>query len=350
MKKLQLLQDCHKLWNKTGGFGWDYNIQSAPADVAFTALGGNYLAFMENYSNPGSSTGAHNSTLPCYHHHESDPFLSLSTIDNVLPQTGLGYDAAAPSNGDILPAYRPGDIEADQSSSLKAIDMTTCTVCNQYHLTSDMCPYCFGQPPGVVASGEVISQNNLGPALQMSQSQISYSDFTKTESSLIYGTKAWSSDGLGSRGLPMPQSDPPNSQTLSYSLRARTSTASDDLSTIEDNLGLSAPAKATKRKRTTKDTMVPEHGGRKIQDRAKKQKKTPLRHTTESQKGTSRRPPVDTSKLKLTSNDERLLLPFRCVNCHHERCSYCPTERTASGDSIWFCHECGASCSSRSLI
>ncbi|KAK0506900.1 hypothetical protein JMJ35_010600 [Cladonia borealis] len=77
MKKLQLTQDCHNLWNKTGGFGWDYNTQSAPNDMAFSALDENSPAFMENHSNPGSSTGTYNSTLPYDHHHVSDPFLSL---------------------------------------------------------------------------------------------------------------------------------------------------------------------------------------------------------------------------------------------------------------------------------
>ena len=335
MKKLQLTQDCHNLWNKTGGFGWDYNTQSAPNSVAFSALGENSLAFMENYSDPGSSTGAHNSTLPHDDHYVSDPFLSLSTIDNLLPQTGSSYDAAARSRGDLLPAYDwPGDIEADQSGSSKAIEMTTCPVCNQYHPTSDLCPYCFGQPPSVAASSEVISQNSLDPAQQMLQSQIPCPDFTKTEAFPTYGTKVRSSDSLASSNLPLSESDLLSSQTSRYFFRARTSIASDDLSNIEDNSKLSTPVKATKRKRTTKGKIVAENKRHKIQNTAEEHKERPSRHTTKNHKRTSKQPPVDNSK-------QNFLPSSYCCDCHVKQCPRCKIS-TYKGQRLFFCCGCHA--------
>ena len=97
--------------------------------MAFDILVINSLTFTKNFSNPGLSIGAHDSTFPYDRHYVSDPFLSLSRIDDLLPWTGSSYDAATPSRGDLLPAYWPGDIEADQNSSSKAIEMTTCAVC-----------------------------------------------------------------------------------------------------------------------------------------------------------------------------------------------------------------------------
>ena len=347
MKKLQLIQDCHNLWNKTGGFGWDYNTQSAPNDMAFSALDETSPPFMENHSNPGSSTGAYNSTLPHDHHYVSDPFLSLSTTDDLLPQTGSNYDAAAPSRGDLLPAYNwPGDIKADQSSSSKAIEMTTCRVCKQYHPTSDLCPYCFGQPPSVAASSAVISQNSLDPAQQMLPSQKPCLDITKTKTFPTYGTKAWSSDGLGSSDLPISGSDLPTSQTSRYSFRARTSTASDDLSNIEDISTLSTPVKGTKPKLTTKGKRVAEKIRRKTQDTAKGHKTKPSRPTTENHKRTSERPPVDTSKQNFLPSDDR-------CSCGHSRCDRCVISLSGQGfreRCLLVCCGCHEFSSSSSLV
>ena len=284
---------------------------------------------MENHSDPGSSTSAYNSTLPHDHHYVSDPFLSLSTIDDLLPQTRLRYGTAGPSRGDLLPAYDwPGHIEADQSGSLKAIAMKTCPVCDQYHPTGDLCPYCFGQPPSVAASSAVISQNSLDPAQQMLPSRKPCLDITKTKTFPTYGTKAWSSDGLGSSELPISGSDLPTSQTSRYSFRARISIALDDLSTIEDNSKLSTPVKGTKPKLTTKGKRVAEKTRRKIQDTAKGHKAKPSRPITENHKRTSEQPPVDTSKRNFLHSD-------RCFDCEHIRCDSCVI--TWSG-ACCFCH------------
>ena len=333
MKKLQLIQDCHNLWNKTGGFGWDYNTQSPPNNMAFSALDEDSPAFMENHSDPGSSTSAYNSTLPHDHHYVSDPFLSLSSIDDLLPQTRLRYGTAGPSRGDLLPAYDwPGHIEADQSGSLKAIAMTTCPVCDQYHPTSDLCPYCFGQPPSVAASSAVISQNSLDPAQQMLPSQKPCLDITKTKTFPTYGTKAWSSDGLGSSELPISKSDLLSSQTSRYSFRARTSIASDDLSNIEDNSKLSTPVKATKRNRTTKGKIVAENKRHKIQNTAEEHKEKSSGHTTKNHKRTSKQPPVDTSK-------QNFLPSGYCCNCHQRQCHRC-TISDWKGQRLFFCCGC----------
>ena len=140
----------------------DLKLTKTIIDVAFSALDDNSPAFIENYSNPGSSTGTHDRILPGDCHYALDNFLGLSAINDLLPQTGSNYDAAASSSVDLLPAQDwASDIGAHRSSSSRAIDMTTCLVCNQYHPTSDLCPYCFGQPLSVAASSEVISQRSL---------------------------------------------------------------------------------------------------------------------------------------------------------------------------------------------
>ena len=256
MKKLQLTQGCHNLWNKTGDFEWDYDTQSTPNDVAFSALDEYSLAFMESNSNTDSSTGAYESPLPHDHHHMSDPFLSFSAIDDLLPQTASSIDAAPPARGNLSPAYDwPGDFEVDQSSSPRAIEMMTCLFCNQYHANGDLCSYCFGQTPSVAASREVISQNSLDSARQMLQSQVPCPDITKTESFPTCGTTALSSVCLSSSDLPKSECVAQSSQTSRYSFRARTSIAADDLFDIEDNSKMSTPLKGTKR-------MLPPEGKR----------------------------------------------------------------------------------------
>ena len=332
IKKLQLTQDCHNLWNKTGNFGWDYNTQSAPNDVAFSALGGNSPAFMENYSNPGSSKGAYDSTSQHDHQCVSDRFLSHSTIDSDLPQTGLSYDAAAPSSGALLPAQDwAGDIGADRSSSSRAIEMTTCLICNQYHPNSDLCPYCFGQPLSVAASSKVISQRSIDRAQQMLQSQTPCPDFTNTEDFPTYGngTKAWSSDSFGGSCLPIFGSDPISSQTLRDSFRPGRSIVWDDLPTIEDNSKLSTPVEVIKRKRTTEDTMVPEHERCKIQDTVKEHEAKLSRDSKENHRQTWK------SELE-----------HPCFNCGHKRCYYCKD----SGSRVWYCCKCNQYSSYNSLI
>ena len=327
MKKLQLIQECHNLWNKTGSFGWDHSSQSAPNDLALSALGGSSPAFMENYSNPGSSKGAYNSTSQHDHHCVSDRFLSHSTSDSVLPQTRLSYDAAIPSSGNLLPAQDwAGSTGADRSSSSRAIEMTTCLICNQYHPISDLCPYCFGQPLSVAASSEAISQNGLDREQQSLQSQTPCPDFTNTEDFPTYGNgiKAWSSDSFGGSGLPISESNPISSQTLRESFRAGTSIVSDGLLTINDNSKLSTTVKATKRKRTTDNTMVPEHESCKIQDTVKEHEARLSRDSEENHKQALN------SKWK-----------YPCWHCGHKICYYCKDLRNQHPSlNIWSCCQC----------
>lgn len=56
-------------------------------NVAFSVLGGNSPAFIEKYSNSGSSTGANDSTLPHDRHY-------TSVVDDLLPQACSSDDEA----------------------------------------------------------------------------------------------------------------------------------------------------------------------------------------------------------------------------------------------------------------
>ena len=126
--------------------------------------------------------------------------------------------------------------------------MTTCLGYNQYHLTSDLCPYCFGQPLSVAASSKVISQNSLNLAEQMLQSQILCPNFMNTEDFLIYsnGTKAGSSDSFSGSGLPISKSNPISSEILRDCFRVGISINLNNLLTIINNSNLSTTIKAIK--------------------------------------------------------------------------------------------------------
>ena len=152
----------------------------------------------------------------------------------------------------------------------------------------------------------------------MLQSQTPCPDFTNTEDFPIYGTKAWSSDSLGSSKLPIPESDPTSSQALRDSFRAGTSIESDNLLTIKDNSNLSTAVKATKRKRRTEDTIVPEHERCKIQDTVKEHEAKLSRDSEENHKQTSK---------------SRWNYP--CFYCGHKMCCYCQREC-----KVWWCCYC----------
>ncbi|KAL8836463.1 MAG: hypothetical protein Q9170_002896 [Blastenia crenularia] len=256
MKKLQLTQGCHNLWNKTGAFTWDYGTQPTRNSAAFSAPDGCPPALMEGPRNMGSPVGALKSLLPD-RHWESEPFLDFSTKCHLLHLTGscVGVTKAAPC--ELYPDYAwPSDFGADWSSSRLATEMMTCLSCNRYHATNDSCSSCFSQLPGVAAPAEVILQNSCNPAQEILQPELPCPDLMETECFATHDTGALSSDGLGSSDPLIANLGSLSSQALKYSLRARTSIASDDLSNIQGDLKSKTTVKGSKRNLTIKGGKV----------------------------------------------------------------------------------------------
>ena len=344
MKKIQLTEGCHNLWNKTGKFEWDYDTESTPNNVAFGAQDESYLGRTGDTS---SLTGAYESPLPHDHHDMFDPFLDLSTTDELLTQTGSSINAIPSNNGHFGP---PHDFARCRYSSETGICRP-----NRYHASDDLSLFRFGQPPKVAAFDEMLSQNSFDPAQQILQPHTLCPEITKTEFSPTYGTKNKSSNGLDSSDLPRSDSDPRRSQTSRYSLRARTNSVSDDPIDAGNKSRLGTPMKGKKRKRKARSKNMAKNTTRKIQKTATEQKAQPSKRTTENLQRTSKPSPLDIGKLKPTSQ-QYSSFNYYCFQCGmgpmlgEAHCPHCLCALVDSSQSRWTQPRYSRNCSSRSLV
>lgn len=182
VKKQQLVENCHNLWNKTGNFKWDYrnslvvedtDVDILTADTPFSVC--DLVIEAETTSNKS---------------HQNDP------IRNTKPQTAANLRADCCWNGSY---------GVNQRNSPTAGGMTICFLCNGSFLSDEICPTCFGPLP------EVGGYNDTNP-------QYNFTSTSSIPNSLLLNFAC----GASTKGLHRPESTGGGSQISKGHVGSRT--------------------------------------------------------------------------------------------------------------------------------
>ena len=339
LTKQRLTESCHKIWNKTGNFEWNYEISSAVEGMDMGASleqGQNCLGL-----SPAASVSIESprAFVPEENYHQPGNIPNIASASDALHQVDPIHSARPQSAAGLWPNYGwLGSFGTEHSSSPIAMGMTICFLCNGSFPSDEMCPACFGPLPVTAGYSDVALQGKFGLTSPVPDSRAFGSMTMNTEAIPIYrGTELWQSDTLASSSLRRPESSSGSPQISRYSFRSRTPTEKDVPPDVEDKSGRSnARSGGTKRK---------------LPDQSKKTRvivQEPPKHTEKTPRQSRREPPLvrESSYCGLCG----MIMDVSAADfgstkkCHHLQCSQCEisyTEPGFWGRGSWTCCCCG---------